>query len=126
MAVFKALAAGAIWAAIASIGFPAIAIAEDSEQGRYAAGGECSNADVATAYLEYKAAAASRITAAYSGVVQSGAESSALLLRKVDNAYRGCRRGETITMPRFLVQRRCDLTKAIAPQAGDEVTCLQK
>jgi hypothetical protein len=126
MAIFNPLAAATIAAAIASIGFSAIANSDDPRQSRHAAGGECSNADVTTAYVEYKAAAASRITAAYSGVVQSGAASSALLLRKLDNAYRGCRQGETITMPRFLVQRRCDLTKAIATQAGDEVSCVQK
>jgi hypothetical protein len=45
-------------------------------------------------------------------------------LRKVDSAYRGCHPGETITMPP--VQRRCDLTKAIVPQAGDEAICVQK
>jgi hypothetical protein len=126
MATITVLAAATMCAAISSVGFPAIANSDDTEQSRHAAGGECSNADAATAYLEYKAAAASRITAAYSGVVRSGAESSALLLRKIDDAYRGCHRGETITMPRFLVQRRCDLTKAITPQAGDEVTCVQK
>jgi hypothetical protein len=124
--VFRALAAAAVFAGIAGSGLVASANPDDQEQSRNAPGGECSKVDASSAYVEYKAAEASRINTAYSGVVQSGAASAATLLRKVDSAYRGCHRGETITMPRFLVQRYCDLNKAVVPQPGDEVSCVQK
>jgi hypothetical protein len=124
--VSKALAAAMVLAGIAGSGLSAIANPDDQDQSRYAVGGECSKADATAAFQEYKAAEAGRIVKAYSGVVESGAESGATLVRKVDSAYRGCRRGEAITMPRFQVQRHCDLKQAVVPQAGDEVSCVQK